>query len=152
MTALYTYAGENVGTSFSPGSSTTPKVSGPWWCNTATTMQKACQALYSSIERWMPFTESIQSRFVGPRPITQPFQSPSDFGIGENITRYGSFPSGARAFPYPYEIGAVSGFMPMLDQYSMAWAWGKTPSGPGVLTPIPIPWQTTYPNLRKVTG
>jgi hypothetical protein len=42
--------------------------------------------------------------------------------------------------------------MPMLDQYSLAWAWGKNPSGPGVLTPIPLAWQASYPSLRKVTG
>lgn len=104
------------------------------------------------MNRWMPFTEWVTQRFIGPRKATAAWQSPYDVGEGETIQRQGPFPSAERPFPYPYEIGAVSGFMPMLDQYSMAWAWGKTPSGPGVLTPIPIAWQASYPNLQKVTG
>lgn len=101
---------------------------------------------------WVPFTAWIMSRFIGPRPPTAAWQSPFDIGGGERITRQGPFPVNERPFPYPYEIGAVSGLMPMLDQYSLAWAWGKNPSGPGVLTPIPLAWQASYPSLRKVTG
>jgi len=103
-------------------------------------------------ENWLPFTAWITSRFIRPRVPTAPWQSPFDLDNSERITRFGSFPSSERPFPYPYMIGAVSGFMPMLDQYSMQWAWGKTPSGPGVATPIPVPWMITYPDLMKVTG
>lgn len=103
-------------------------------------------------ENWMPFTAWLMSRFIGPRPSPLPWESPDDLDAGERITRFGSFPSAIRPFPYPYMVGAVSGFMPVLDQYSMQWAWGKTPSGPGVSTPIPIPWDTTYPTLPKVSG
>jgi hypothetical protein len=104
-------------------------------------------------ENWLPFTAWLTSRFIGPRAPAQPWQSPVDlWPAGEVITRAGPFPSGSRPFPYPYMIGSVSGFMPMLDQYSMAWAYGKTPSGPGVLTPVPIPWDAQYPNLPKVSG
>jgi hypothetical protein len=104
-------------------------------------------------ENWMPFTAWLTSRFIKPQPPENPWESPISFyGAGENITRMGPFPSGSRPFPYPYMVGAISGFMPMLDQYSMAWAWGKTPSGPGVLTPVPIPWDAQYPSLPKVTG
>lgn len=104
------------------------------------------------LENWLPFSAWIYDRFIGPRRPIAPWQSPYDLGQGDAIQRQGPFPSGQRPFPYPYEIGAVSGFMPMLDAYSMSWSWGKTPSGPGVLTPIPIPWQASYPNLQKVTG
>lgn len=104
------------------------------------------------LENWLPFSAWIMDRFIGPRPQAQSWMSPYDLGQGPAIQRQGTFPSASRPFPYPYEIGAVSGFMPMLDQYSMAWAWAKTPSGPGVLTPIPLPWQASYPNLQKVTG
>lgn len=103
-------------------------------------------------ENWIPFTAWIMSRFIGPRAPTAVWQSPFDVDGSERITRFGSFPSQDRPFPYPYMVGAVSNFMPMLDQMSMQWAWGKTPSGPGVATPVPVPWQTTYPNLPKVTG
>jgi hypothetical protein len=93
------------------------------------------------LEAWLPFTWTVMSRFIGPRRPTKPFESMFDLDGAERITRFGDNPSAGRAFPYPYEIGAVSGFMPMLDQFSMQWAWGKTPSGPGVLTPIPLAWQ-----------
>lgn len=104
------------------------------------------------MENWLPFTTWLTNRFIGPPPARPAWQSQVWMGDGEDITRFGDNPSRDRAFPYPYEIGAVSGFMPMLDQYSMAWAWGKTPSGPGVLTPVSIPDQASYPNWQKVTG
>lgn len=147
------YAGQNVGGPTVAGKARVPSANGPWRGQTQVRMQKVREGIFGMVlEAWLPFTSAIYSRFLGPRPITQPFESPVDVGIGETITRYGSMPSGSRPFPYPYMIGAVSNFMPMMDQYSMAWAWGKTPSGPGVLTPIPIPWQVTYPTLSKVTG
>jgi hypothetical protein len=149
MPLIY-YASENVGEAFSPGENTVPSVGGIYR-GTGTGFSVA-GLIGQMIERWMPFTESIVSRFLGPRAPTAPFDSPFDMARGESEQRPGTFPSGQRPFPYPYEIGAVSGFCPMLDQYSIAWAWAKQPSGPGVLTPIPIPWQTTYPNLQKVTG
>lgn len=104
------------------------------------------------LENWLPFTWAIVNRFITPRPPTAPWQSPLDVDASERIQRWGTFPSSARPFPYPYEIGAVSGLLPMLDQYSMAWAWARNPSGPGVMTPVPVPFQASYPNLQKVTG
>jgi hypothetical protein len=103
-------------------------------------------------ETWLPFTAAIFSRFIGPRAPTANWQSPYDLDASERITRFGDYPSAERPFPYPYMVGAVSNMMPMLDTLSLSWAWGKTPSGPSVGTPIPLAWQTTYPNLPKVTG
>jgi len=103
-------------------------------------------------ENWLPFTWQLIQRVIAPRPPTYPWESPFDLDAGERITRFGTFPSSERPFPYPWMVGAVAGNCPLLDQYSLAWAWGKTPSGPGVLTPIPVPWDTTYPTLTKVTG
>lgn len=147
------FASTQIGTSFSPGPNKTPAVNGPWRKQTDNAMQRVRAAIFgAAMENWMPFTAWVWSRLIPPRPPTKSFESTFDLDGGERIQRQGTYPSGERPFPYPYEIGMVSGLMPMLDQYSMQWAWGKTPSGPGVLTPIPIPWQTSYPNLRKVTG
>jgi hypothetical protein len=130
------------GSAFSPGSSGHER-----------TERVRIRLLDLVFENWVPFTAWLMSRFIGPRAPAQPWESPVDlWPAGEVITRYGTFPSGSRPFPYPYMIGAVSGFMPMLDQYSMAMAWAKNPSGPGVLTPVPIPWDAQYPQLPKVTG
>lgn len=101
---------------------------------------------------WVPFTSRMLSRFIAPRPPAQPWESPYDVSAGEAVTRFGDFPSSDRPFPYPWMTGTVGGFMPMLDQYSRAFAWAKTPSGPGVLTPVPIPWDAQYPNNPKVSG
>lgn len=134
-------ASQAVGSSFSPGSAA------------AQPNERVRVRLLDLVyENWMPFTAWIVSRFIAPRASTAIWQSPFDLDAGERITRFGSFPSSERPFPYPYMIGAVSGMMPMLDQYSMDWAWGKTPSGPGVTTPISIPWAITYPGLSKVSG
>lgn len=135
------YAATRIGSPTIPGSSVYPA-----------TERVRVSLLDLVWENWLPFTWTIVSRFIKPRPPTEPWQSPFDVDGSERITREGSFPSSSRPFPYPYMIGAVSGNMPMLDQWSMAWAWGKTPSGPGVLTPTPVPWDASYPNLPKVTG
>lgn len=120
---------------------------------TGNRMTKVRETLHGFIqETWVPFTAAVRSRFLAPRARTAPWQSPDDLDAGERITRGGSFPVAERPFPWPYQIGAVSAFLPMQDQYSMAWAYGRNPSGPGVLTPTPIPWDTTYPNATKVTG
>jgi hypothetical protein len=131
----------------SPGAPLLPGNSGP-----QPTERVRVRFLDLVYETWLPFTAGIIARFIGPRRPTANWQSPFDLDAGERITRFGSFPSGERPFPYPYMIGAIAGFMPMLDQFSLSTAWGKTPSGPGVNTPIPIPWATTYPDLMKVTG
>jgi hypothetical protein len=111
------------------------------------------RALFGMIyENWLPFTAFIASRFLGPRAPTTDWDSPFDVSRGESAQRFGDNPSAGRAFPYPWMTGTVSGFMPMLDQYSAQWAWGKTPSGPGVLTPVPVPWDAQYPQLPKVSG
>ncbi len=117
-----------------------PRVRGGW------------HSLAQMVETWRPFTWNIVSRFIGPRQPTANFQSPYDVSTGEDITRFGPWPSSARPFPWPYEIGCVSGFMPMLDQYSLSFAWGPTPSGPSIGTPPIIPFQQAYPDLPKVTG
>lgn len=137
----------------SVGRDRVPEVGGPWRRNTANAMQKVREGVRGFVqEGWVPFTSAIYSRFIGPRPAAAGWQSAMDLDSGLRITRFGSYPSSERPFPYPYEIGAVSGFMPMLDQYSIQWAWARPPSGPGVLTPIPAAWQITYPQLQKVTG
>ncbi len=104
------------------------------------------------IENWLPFTANFFGRFIGPRAPTAPWQSPFDLDVGERITRYGSYPSADRPFPYPAMIGALDGNAPLLDQYSLAWSWGKAPSGPGIGTPVSVPFQASYPDLPKVTG
>jgi hypothetical protein len=137
------------GGAVAPGSSTMPGSSG----HNRTERVRIRTLLDLVYENWIPFTTWLTSRFIGPQQPANPWESPVSFhGAGEVITRMGPYPSGERPFPYPYMIGAVSGFMPMLDQWSMAWAWGKTPSGPGVLTPVPIPWDAQYPQLPKVSG
>jgi len=111
------------------------------------------RAFYSLIfENWLPFTWRIVSRFIGPRAPTQAWQSPYDVDASERITRFGGWPQADHIYPYPYVIGAVSGFCALQDEASLTWSWGKTPNGPSVGTPIPIAWQTSYPNLPKVTG
>ena len=103
-------------------------------------------------ENWLPFTWPLMGRYITPRAPTASWQSPFDLDASERITRFGSWPSSQREFPYPWTTGAVDGFMPMLDAYSMAFAWAETPFGPGVLTPVPQPWAITYPGLQKQTG
>jgi hypothetical protein len=149
------YASEQVGSPTAPGSSQHGPAfpAGRQQTRTGNGMIRVREMLAAYVfENWVPFTTAIRNRFQGPRAATQPWESPFDLSPSERITRFGTFPSGERPFPYPYEIGAVSGFMPMLDQYSMAWAIAKTPSGPGVLTPIPVPWDILYPSLAKVQG
>lgn len=137
------YASQSVGSSFAPGSSGNQNVE-------RVRIRTILDIVY---ENWVPFTSWLMSRFIGPQTPRNAWESPVSFyGAGESITRFGSFPSAQRPFPYPYMVGAVSGFMPMLDQYSMQWAWARNPSGPGVLTPVPIPWDAQYPQLPKVTG
>lgn len=135
------YASSMVGGSFAPGSAA------------AQPNERVRVSLLDLVyENWIPFTAWITARFIGPRKPTASFQSPFDLDSGERITRQGPFPSNERPFPYPYMIGAVSNFMPMQDQYSLDWAWGKNPFGPGVNTPVSIPWAITYPTLAKVSG
>ena len=120
---------------------------------TSRRMTKARETLLGFVHSvWVPFTSAVTSRFIGPRPSAAPWQSPYDVGLGEQITRGGPFPSPERPFPYPYQVGAVSGFWPMQDRYSMAWAYARNNSGPGVQTPIPVGWDITYPDLSKVSG
>ena len=152
------YATDNPGVGDIPGADVVPGVGiqgvGRIRRNTAWQMLRAARGgmfFGLQFENWLPFTASIVSRFIGPRRPTAAWQSPYGFP-GEDITRFGPMPSSDRPFPYPYEIGAVTGFMPMLDQYSMQWAWARNPSGPGVLTPIPIAWQASYPDWQKVSG
>lgn len=141
--ATWDAATQSPGDSFAPGSSGEQR----------TEVVRIRTLLDLVYENWIPFTAWITSRFIRPQAPQNAWESPVSFyGAGESITRYGTFPSDIRPFPYPYMIGAVSGFMPMLDQYSMQWAWAKNPSGPGVLTPVPIPWDAQYPMLPKVTG
>jgi hypothetical protein len=104
------------------------------------------------LENWLPFTAAFVGRFLGPRAPTAAWQSPFDLDAGERITRYGTFPSADRPFPYPMMIGAVDGNAPLLDQYSLAWSYGKTPSGPSIGTPVSVPFQASYPDWTKVTG
>lgn len=110
------------------------------------------QTLAHIVETWRPFTASIVNRFIGPRRPATSFASPYDVATGEDETRFGGWPSAQRPFPAPYRVGAVSGFMPMLDQWSMAFAWAATPSGPSIGTPPIIPFQQVYPDLPKQTG
>lgn len=135
------YAGQTVGASFQPGSAARQ-----------TNERVRVTILDLVYETWLPFTEWITSRFIQPRQSAQSFLSPFDLDGSERITRFGSFPVSERAFPWPYQIGSVAGSMPMLDQESMQWAWGKTPSGPGVATPVSVPGAVMYPDWAKVTG
>lgn len=105
-----------------------------------------------TLERWMPFTSAVTNRFEAPRAPSAPWQSPYDVDPSVRNLRFGDFPSAMRPFPWPYMIANIQNHMPMLDQLSMQWAWGKTPSGPGVLTPITVPTKAVYPQLPKVSG
>jgi hypothetical protein len=105
------------------------------------------------VENWLAFVWQIMgARALVPRKPVKPFESPFDVDAGERITRFGDFPSSERPYPHPYMIGAVSGLLPLQDQYSRAWAFGRTPSGPGVGTPIPVPFDAQYPTLPKRAG
>lgn len=136
------YASQAVGSPTIPGSST----------QQPTERVRVVDIIRVVFENWLPFTASIFSgRYIPPRKPTYAWESPFGF-TGEQNQRWGDFPSSIRPFPQPPLYGAVSGFMPMQDQYSLDWAYGKTPSGPGVATPIPLAWQISYPTLQKVTG
>lgn len=148
------YASQNVGSATMPHGSRGGGIGYRIETETNHLMVKVRESLYGYVqENWLSWLwDAFGYRWMGPQRRPEPFASPEDFDVGEHITRFGDYPSAQRPFPYPYEIGAVSGFMPFLDQYSMAWAWGKNPSGPGVATPIPIPWMIAYPTMPKVTG
>lgn len=149
------YATEDIGTPDIPGNS---YASGNFGAGlpvapTGTVTERVRGWLFTHVyETWMPYTSRIINRFMPPRKATVYFESQYDLDAGERETRQGPFPLPQRPFPYPYAIGDVSGFMPMLDAYSLAWAWAKTPSGPGVSTPIPVPWDAQYPGMPKVSG
>lgn len=147
------YASEWVGNAFAPGWGQQPDPRGMSERHTRTRMLKVRESLYGFVQDvWVPWTTVVWNRYIGPRAPTHDWESPYDLVAAERITRFGDFPSGARLFPYPYEIGAVSGMMPMLDQYSMSWGYARNSFGPGVMTPIPIPWAVAYPDFQKTTG
>ncbi len=101
---------------------------------------------------WLPFTWPTMARFTPPAPRATAFESPYDLDAGEHITRFGTFPSAERPFPYPWMCGAVSGFAPLMDDYSRSFSWSKQAFGPSVGTMMTVPWQITYPELQKQTG
>lgn len=101
------------------------------------------------LENWMTALTAF-GRTMAPRAAAPGFLA-GDY-TAQDYNRTGPFPSALRPFPYPYVIGAVAGFMPLQDLFSLQTAWGKTPFGPGVNTPIPAAWQISYPQLPKVTG
>jgi hypothetical protein len=73
---------------------------------------------------------------------------------GQSYDRHGTFPVETRPFPYPWTTGAVSGFMPMMDQFSMSYSYARPGYGPGyggTATPSGLN-QITYPMLAKVSG
>lgn len=98
-----------------------------------------------SLENWLPWLRR-GNPFI---PRSGPWQ-PGDYDGGERITRERVAFNGV--FPYPWMTGTVSGFMPMLDNYSMAWAYARPAFGPGVQTPIPVPFDQQFPQLTKVSG
>jgi hypothetical protein len=120
--------------------------------NTAGLMTRVQEFIENwSLSNWLPFTWGSMARFVPPRAPTVPFGSPYDLTVA-GITRFGSFPSSERPFPYPWMTGAVSGFCPLMDDYSRDFSWSKQAFGPSVGTPMQIPWQITYPTMQKQTG
>lgn len=149
------YASEDIGSPGIPGNSYAAGNIGVGVASmpTGSATERVRGWLFRNVfETWMPFTAAIVSRFMPPRAPTRPFESLFDLDAGERETRQGPFPLPDRPFPYPYAIGSVGGFMPMLDAFSLAWAWGKTPSGPSIGTPVPIPWDAQYPTMPKVSG
>lgn len=103
------------------------------------------------IENWRSWWGRAGALVTGQQwlPRSGPWQ-PGDYDGGERITRPRVADNGI--YPYPYIIGCVSGFMPMQDTLSEAWAWGKPGFGPGYQTPVSQPIQQQFPTLPKVTG
>lgn len=72
-----------------------------------------------------------------------------DLDASERHTRFGT---GVVMEPYPYIIGAISGFMPMQNMMVWSGMYGKEPSGPGPGSqpdPLNRLWQILIPGLQK---
>lgn len=93
---------------------------------------------------WLPGPRNGQP-FI---PRSGPYNN-MDLDGSTRITRE---KTGRDFFPYPWITGTVSGFMPMQDNLSLSWAWGKNAFGPGVNTPVSRPFDAQFPSLPKVSG
>lgn len=114
-------------------------------------MMEAANEVLNYGQNWTTPLALVQTRPVfTPRPGSD-YQSP-DLNGSLAYTRQPQVPSNTFPRPWPYIIGAVAGFMPMMDALSQSFMIGKTPSGPNVLTPPSMPPQAQFPQLPKVTG
>jgi hypothetical protein len=101
--------------------------------------------VWNGYENWQPWNRQGQPWV----PRVGPYNSMDLDGAERTVKTW----SGNRGvFPYPYIVGNVSGFLPMLDVFSRAFAFGKPPSGPGSGgTPIPAPFDQQFWTMPKVT-
>lgn len=64
--------------------------------------------------------------------------------------RYGRPRTGYDIKPYPPIIGALSGFLPLQDWWTLSTSKAKRPFGPGVASvPVNLVQQTLMPGLAK---